>query len=300
MTKQVLSTFFSAARGVLGDWRSLVALALLYAALVAAAVVFVTTREASLFQIGVTAVAAALVPVLFFAMASAAASYAVGESRTLPLVRRALRGFLKVVLVSIPLLALVVGAVWAMNKLENKVRHEPNEEASVSYPADEGSEDESGAEEGAAERRPKPRVRWAYVAVSALRLLLLGVVLPLLALHLWLVAVRDGLRACVTRLHRTLARALSARSVFIYALGMIFFALLPYFLVIKRTPVSAGWLELSLLGIRLAAAFAFTLTGFLATARALARIGADAATDGATAPQPDTPPRVAEPASVTS
>lgn len=294
MTKNVLSALFNAARELLRDFGALAALAVIYAALIVAVVLFVTTREASVFQIALTAACAVAAPVLFVLVAGAAAAYAAGESRPSGVVRRGLAGFLKVLLITIPVVALAVGAVWATNKLENRVRHDPNEEARVAYPSM-GGEDEEGAAV-----RPKPPVRWAYVAVSAFRLFLLGVLLPLLAIHLWIVAVRDGLKAVFVRLHRTLARAFSARSVFTYAVGMIVFALIPYFLVTRRTPASAGWLELTLLAVRLAAAFALTLFGFVMTMRALARTDGDMTGGPALVRQPSAQPRVDEAVGVTS
>ena len=297
MTKNVLSALSSAARGLLRNFGALLVLALLYAALITAAVLFVTTREATTFQLALTALAAVAVPVLFFVVAAAAAAYAVGEARPAGVLRRALANFLKVLAVSLPVLALVVGTIWAMNKLENRVKHDPRDEASAQYSA---NMDEEGAD-SADEPRPKPPVRWAYVFYSALRLLLLGVFLPLVAVHLWIAAVRDGLGGALRKIHRLVARALSARSVFTYAVGMIVFALVPYFLIIKRTPASASWLELSFISVRLLAAFALTLFGFVATTAALARYDDDGAgADPALVRQPDPQPRPAEPASVTS
>jgi hypothetical protein len=298
MTKNVLSTLFNAARGLLRNFGALLALAILYAALIVAVVLFVTTREATVFQIALTAVCAVAAPILFFLVASAAASYAAGESRPIGLLGRSVRNFLKVLLVSIPILALVVGTVWGMNKLESRVRHDPREEASEQYAMTDESADEGSSGVDSADK-PKPPVRWAYVFYSALRLFLLGFVLPLVAIHLWIVAARDGLKG-VVNLHRVIIRALSARAVFTYAVGMIVFALLPYFLIIKRTPASAGSLELSLLGIRLVAAFALTLFGFVATMTALARDRADDATRTVPVRQPLPPPRVEETASATS
>jgi hypothetical protein len=106
---------------------------------------------------------------------------------------------------------------------------------------------------------------------------------------LWIVAARDGLRAALLRHHRVVARALSARSVFTYALGMIVFALVPYFFIIKQTPSSAGWLELSFLSTRLIVAFLLTLFGFVSTVAALARIDGDATGANALASQPVAP-----------
>jgi hypothetical protein len=287
MTKNVFSTLFNAARELLRNFGALVALAVLYAALIAAAVLFVTTREASVFQLALTALAAVALPVLLFLLLAACATYAVGQSRAGEVLRGALRNFLKVLALSIPVLALVVGTVWATNKLEARVKVDPQEEARFQNETHEHNADED--ETGDETPHAKPPVRWAYVFYSALRLFLLGFVLPLIAIHLWIVAARDGLRAAILRHHRVVLRALSARSVFTYALGMIVFALVPYFFIIKQTPSRAGWLELSFLSTRLVVAFLLTLFGFVSTVAALARIDDDAAGANTLVPQPVAP-----------
>lgn len=295
MTKNVLNALFSAARSVLRDWPALATLAVLYAALVAACGLFVTTREARIWQIALTFVLALAVPFLLFVVLAACGVYAaVGEARPVAVVAGGLKNFWKVALLSLPVIALAAGTLYGMNKLESRVRHDPQEEARVAYP-EPSDEDEADAAE-----RPKPRVRWAYVMVSALRLLLVGFVLPLAAVHLWLAALREGFGATLRRIHRVLLRAYSARSVLTYAVGMIVFALAPYFLIIKRTPARAGWLELSLLALRLGAAFFLTLFGWLITTRALARLDADGAQEHALAPQPIVPPRSTAPAGATN
>ncbi|MDT7542191.1 MAG: hypothetical protein QOE33_2095 [Acidobacteriota bacterium] len=297
MTKNVLNALFNAARGLLRNFGALLALAILYAALLAAAVLFVTTREASVVQLGLTALAAVALPVLFFLLVAACASYAAGESRPFGLMRGALRNFLKVLALSIPVLALVVGTVWGLNKLESRVKIDPQEEARFQNETHAHEEDEA---DDTTAPHAKPPVRWAYVFYSALRLFLLGFVLPLIAIHLWIVAARDGLKAALLTHHRTIARALSARSVFTYALGMIVFALVPYFFIIKQTPSSTGWLELSFLSTRLVVAFALTLFGFVSTVAALARIDGDATNAPSLVPQTTAPaqPRTEMPATV--
>lgn len=293
MTKEVLSALASAARGLARDWRALAALAALYAALVAACGLFVTTREATAWQLFLTAALALAAPLLLCVVAAGCALYAAGERRALALVAGALKGSWKTLLLGLPVLALVVLTVWGMDKLENKVRHDPRAEAQETFapPGGEAESDAGAAGEAgeAAGARRRPPVRWKYVFVSALRLLLLGVVLPLLALHLWLSAARHGFGAALRGVGRTLARAYSARSVLTYAVGMIVFALVPYFLLTVRTPSDAGWLEVSLLSARLGLAFLLTLGGVLMTMTALARDS----DGGDSAPAPLAPPRPA-------
>lgn len=288
MTKEVLSALAAAARGLLRDWRALAALAVLYAALVAACGLFVTTREATAWQLFLTAALAAAIPLLLCVVLAGCAVYAAGERRALPVVTGALKGFWKVAVLGLPVLALVVLTVWGMNKLENKVRHDPRAEAQETFasPAEEESEAEAG------ETKKRPPVRWKYVFVSALRLLLLGVVLPLLAAQLFVGAARGGIGAGLRRL----GRAFGPRPVLTYAVGMIVFALLPYFLFNLRTPARAGWLELTLLSLRLGLVFLLTLGGALMTMTALARADGDGeeAAPVPAAPPPQPAPRVEE------
>ena len=292
MTKDVLSALGSAARGLFRDWRALAALAALYAALIAACGLFVTTREATAWQLFLTAALAVAIPLLLCAVLAGCAVYAAGERRALAVTTGALRGFWKVLVLGLPVLALVVLTVWGMNKLEAKVRHDPRTQAQETFTSP-GEEEAETAESGATKKRP---VRWKYVFVSALRLLLLGVVLPLLAAHLFIAAARGGLRR---GFGRTLARAYAPRSVLTYAVGMIVFALLPYFLFNLRTPARAGWLEVSLLSVRLGLVFLLTLGGALMTLTALARADDDGETLPATAattpPPPPPAPRAEEP-----
>lgn len=289
MTKEVLSALASAARGLVRDWRCVAALAVLYAALVAACGLFVTTREATTWQLFLTAALAVAVPLLLCVLLAGCAVYAAGERRALAVVTGALKGFWKVAALGLPVLALVVLAVWGMNKLEHKVRHDPRTEAQETFTSPEEGESEAASDE--TKKRP---VRWKYVFVSALRLLLLGVLLPLLAMHLFVAAARRGL---LRRFGRTLGRAYAPRSVLTYAVGMIVFALLPYFLFNLRTPASAGWLEVSLLSLRLGLVFLLTLGGALMTMTALARADDDGETSpapAAAAPPPQPAPRAGE------
>ncbi|HEV2799084.1 MAG TPA: hypothetical protein VGW12_01230 [Pyrinomonadaceae bacterium] len=272
MTKNVLANIFSAARDLVRTPRALLVLVALYLALIASVFYFITTREATMWQLFVTGTTFVLAPLLFFVVQAAGASYAVGERSARGLLRRTARSFLKVLLVSVPVILLAVLSVYLLNKLEQRVQLSPEERAREQFSRMADTE-EGGAESATAseESRPKPPVRWKYLFVSALRLFLLGVFLPLVAIHLWLAAVRDGLGRAYARFHRHFARAFSARSVFTYGVGMIFFALLPYFLITKRTPFDSNTLELLVFGARIVLAFTLMLFGWVMTMTALAR-----------------------------
>jgi hypothetical protein len=270
MTKNVLASLFAAARDLVRSPRALAVLVALYVALIAAVFFFITTREATLWQLFVTGASFILAPLLFFVVQAAGASYAVGHRGAGALLRHTARSFLKVLVVSIPFVLLAVLSVYLLNKLEQRVQLSPEERASMEYAR---SSTQSGETESSEASNRKPPVRWKYLFVSALRLFVLGLFLPLAAMHLWLVAARDGLVAAFARFHRHILRAFSARSVLTYGVGMIVFALIPYFLITKRTPFTSNTLELVIFGARIFLAFSLMLFGWVLTMTALARSG---------------------------
>jgi hypothetical protein len=115
-------------------------------------------------------------------------------------------------------------------------------------------------------------LRWQDALVSSSWLALLGVVLPLAAAHLWLSAARAGLAATLKGFHRVVGRAFAPRSVLVYAVGLFLFGLMPYLVLFTRTPLTNGWAEMTVFGLRLALVFTLTLVGWVVTLGALARV----------------------------
>jgi MFS family permease len=278
MTKNVLASIYAAARDLARSPRALAMLFALYVALIASIFFFITTRVATLWQLFVTGASFLLAPLLFFVVQAAGAGYAVGHRRARSLARHAARSFMQVLLVSIPFILLAVLSVYLLDKLERRVQLSPEERARIEYARSNAQADEAESASAAEASRPKPPVRWKYLFVSALRLFVLGIFLPLAAMHLWLAVARDGLFAAFARIHRHLARAFSAQSLFTYGVGMIVFALIPYFLITKRTPVSNNMLELAIFGARIFLAFSLMLFGWVMTLTALADAGRQTAT----------------------
>ena len=287
MTKNVLASIYAAARCLLRSPAAFAVLAALYLALILACYFFITTREATVWQLFVTGATFILAPLLFFVVQAAGASYAVGVRGAGALLRATARSFLKVLAVSLPVLLVAVLSVYLLNKLENRVKLTPEERAqyAMTSPSSDETEIDSASSESS---RPKPPVRWKYLFVSALRLLVLGVFLPLVAMHLWIAAARDGLGAAFAGFHRHVSRAFSARSVLTYGVGMIFFALLPYFLITKRTPFSSNTLEILVFGARILVAFSLMLFGWVMTMTALARTDDEQPALDATLDEPQT------------
>ena len=271
MIKDSLNALGASARDLLRDPRALLLLAALYAALLGSVYLFFATGVANVWQLGVSALAALAAPVLFFLLQSAAAHAALPGETSRGLARRAARDSLKVLLLAIPVAALgalFVYLLWKMQGWLPRVEEAPQAYASAT-----------------AGPRPAP-LHWQDALASSLWLLLLGFVLPLAAAHLWLAAARDGLGATLRGLHRVVGRAFAPRSVLVYAVGFFVFGLMPYFVLFTRTSVSNGWGELSLFGLRLALAFAFTLLGWAIMLGALARVTPAAPAPDAAAPAP--------------
>lgn len=101
--------------------------------------------------------------------------------------------------------------------------------------------------------------------VVAARYLLTGVVAPLIAIQLWIVASRDGLGPTLRGLPQIATRALAPQSVFVYGGGLLFFAVAPYFLIFHPTHIERTWLEVSLLVARLSLSALLILFGWVTT-----------------------------------
>ena len=259
MIKNAFNALGDSARSLLRNWRALFVLNVLYAALLAALYVFFKTGVANAWQLVVSALAFVLAPLLFFVLQAALAHFAGGDVGPGALLKRALRDFGKVLLVSLPLIALAVLFVYLLGKLEAYLP-KPSEASSTTafVPHPQG--------------RPPVPLRWQEVLLSSLWLTLLGFVLPLLAVRLWLSVARDGLKATLKGAHRLAARAFAPAFVLVYAVGLFVFGLMPYFVLFTRTPVKGAWAEVLLFGLRLALAFIFTLWGWAVTLGALARV----------------------------
>lgn len=111
--------------------------------------------------------------------------------------------------------------------------------------------------------------------VVAVRYLLAGVIAPLLAIQLWIAASHDGLRSLVRRLHQVAGKTFAPQALFIYASGVLVFAIAPYFLVFHTTQTERAWLEVSLLVVRLSVSALLILFGWVATVGTLTLLSKD-------------------------
>ena len=258
-----LKTFFTATRRLLQQWRVMAVMAAVYASLLAALFLFVATKEATRWQVMWTLIFAALAPALFFLLQAMIVNYAHGEAQAITLLRRSFKDSCRLALASIPLALLVVLLVNLLNK--------PNSYSALQFPFPHFTQDTWPP------TQPRPSgisqaelLSWSQLALSTLRLLVFAVVLPLGAIQLWGATVREGLLKALKKLPRNLARAFAPRSALVYAIGLVLFGLIPYFLLFTHTPASNPWVEFAFFVARLVLVFVFTLYGWALTMDALA------------------------------
>ncbi|HKP81455.1 MAG TPA: hypothetical protein VJT69_05530 [Pyrinomonadaceae bacterium] len=194
-----------------------------YAGLLLAIYLFVSTREATISQLILTLVAVVSAPALFFVVQAVSVSYPHGS-----ISRGLIKKSLRLVAVSLPVLALTLLTIYGLNKIH-------------SHPT----------------------------IVTAVRYLLLAVVIPLLAIQLWIAGSNSGLRSSVKNLRKVLSSTFAPRSVFVYACGFLIFAVVPYYLLQGKTSIQRPWLELSLLFLRIGVSAILILIGWVTTVGAI-------------------------------
>src|SRR6185369_13071985 len=173
----------------------------------------------------------------------------------------ALRDCWKLLVISISLIIIAVLASFLFSKFGGSAPATAIREVARSVPAP----------SRAVVPKPQP-VHWQTVALTTLEYLIFFLILPLAAIHLWLVTAREGLSPAFKRSARILARAFAPQAVITYAIGFVIFAVVPYFLVVTRTPAGTAWLDAGLLVVRLLLAVAFSLIGWVATVGALGEL----------------------------
>lgn len=258
MLTESFQSIATATRQLLRNRSVMILLAGLYAALIAALYLFVTIREASSGQVVLSLLLAITAPCLFFVLQTAGAS----QTRSLragTLLSETLRSSWKVIVVSVPLIALAVLLTYLLGKAQ-------------SYMGTDGRElsDVAAQYQLRASNDGRPPLRWSHLILNAIRYLSLGLVLPLIAIHLWVASVGSDLLATVKATKELIVGAFAPKSVLIYMAGFVVFGVVPYLLLVKPTPASRAWMEITFFVGRLLLVFVLTLFGWVITMRALA------------------------------
>jgi len=265
MLTDTFHSIATAARKVLKNWKSMVLIAIVYAALLAALYFFMAVREASIVQVALTfglAIAALVLFFLLHAMIAGGVAERIDSDAELSigsLIRRSAANLWKLVVISLPLIAVAVLVAYLLGKAQNYFAVSP----------DAANDMLERAASSRTRNSERPPIDWPVATISSVRYLFFGLFLPLATIHLWLATVREGLWPAVRRIATHLSNAFAPQSVLIYIVGFLVFGLLPYLLLFKTTSTTEAWLEILLLVARLAGVFGLTLFGWVITVWAL-------------------------------
>ncbi|HEX5703119.1 MAG TPA: hypothetical protein VFX97_07970 [Pyrinomonadaceae bacterium] len=256
-----LRLWFESLRRTLTNLRALGIFIALYALLLVSFYFFISTREATVWQVLATYALMLVLPAVFFVFQAAILEFASARKFG---AKNILLSAMKIAAVTIPVL--IIGALlwWLMNKLQ--LRYPPEPPPLVIPPAP-----------------PKaPPTHWPSLLITTLRFVLFGVALPLATIHLWIEAsvcdvrasLAGGARNVFGTIGRALARAFSSESVFVYGLGLILFVLGPYLVLLPRLTFTGTKTAFTLFVVQVIVALLLMLIGWVVTLVTLARASA--------------------------
>jgi hypothetical protein len=256
-----IKRFLNTTRSILTDPKALALLAALYAVLLATLYGFISIREATVTQVAITYVFLLLIPIEFFLFQAAILHHATTGKFHWPQI---LRDAIKFAVIAIPIVLLGFLVAYLLNKWQ---AHHLAPEPPLIVP-------------GARTPPPIQPLHWPSVLFATARLLLLGVALPLAAIHLWIEVAAQDVRSsfsggAITVLKRTgtaVARAFAFDSVATFALGLIIFVLVPYAILFLGNPPRGNKTDFAVFVARLLLVFLFTFIGWIITLTTLAKL----------------------------
>ena len=259
----ILKLWISTIASTIAHPGALLVFAIIYAVLLVASYLFISIREATIWQVLITYVLMILIPLGFFTLQASIINRVLDHKFRWRVI---LIDALKFLAVTIPVLLIV----WLLYYLLNKI--------SVRYPAPVVVVPPAPPV-GKVVPPTTPPLHWPSLFFTTLRFVLLGIAFPLATIHLWIAVAggevrtlfSDGAKSFFQRIGSALARAFSSHSVLIYGLGLIIFFVLPYIALIPTFSISGNKTEFAVFGLRLLLAFLFSLVGWVSTLTALAR-----------------------------
>jgi len=259
MITATLKTWLQTVRALLTNMLALAMFVALDALLLGSFYIFISTREATVWQVLVTYVFLILLPLEFFLLQATILDAAHGRRFHW---KRIVLNAIKIAVVTIPVLLVAWGLWYLLNKLQARF---PAPSVPITF--------------GATSPKPQP-IHWPTLLFSTLRFLLFGVALPLAAIRLWIEVTAGEVRALFTggakavlnRLGNTLGRAFATDAVLIYGIGLILVVLLPYLILLLKLSVKGNKTEFIIFIGQLLIAFVVALCGWIVTVSALARL----------------------------
>jgi hypothetical protein len=259
MVTATLKTWFDEMRALLTNVSALAIFAALYALVLATLYWFIATREATVWQVAITLLGLVVIPAEFFILQAAILDQARDQTFRW---RAILIDALKIFVVTIPILIVAYVLWYLLNKWQ---LHYPAPKATIVFPPG----------------PPKPQtVHWPTLLFATLRCLLFGIAFPLATIHKWIEVTRNdvktlfagGAKGILKRIGRGCAHAFSSNSVLAYALGVVFFVLIPYALLFVPITIKGNKTEFTVFVLRLVLVFVFILFGWIVTVGALAKL----------------------------
>jgi hypothetical protein len=251
MIKDVFHSIASAALRLFANWAALLISLAMYLALLGAVYLFFNVREATAAQLALNLILPIAAVALFFLIQAMGVSYVrigVGAGY---LAKRSLTDGWRILLASLPLILIAVVFIYLFDK------------------ADQSFFIMSGAAGSKA-----MNWSWAAVAVHAVQIFLIHILLPLIAINLWIEAVSQGVAAAFLEIGRVVARAIAPRSLLIYVVICAVFGATVYFLLSRLATYTDPWTQLWAVGIKTALALLLTFVGWMLTLGSIAELTA--------------------------
>ena len=245
MFQDIFKAIGNAERKLFAHFGTTLMALLLYALLLAVAYAFLTTGERTATQVILSLLVLPLLGViLFFTLQSLGVSYTRVGVNAAYLLRRALSDCWKLLIVSLPLILLAWLLHYAYAKATGKLVYDQ--------------------EHG-----------WHGKTLNWLWMVFFYLALPLMAMHVWIAAVREGIGATFRKYLRHMIRAFAPRSLAVYVLAWIINGLLAYLLLFAfKTQFGGPWVELILLGLRMGLAALLVFMAWFVSLGALAEVTA--------------------------
>jgi hypothetical protein len=254
-----LKLWFSTIKTTLTNIGALIVFTIIYAILLATFFRFIWIREATVWQVLFTYTFMILIPAEFFIFQAAIIDRVRDQKFRW---RAILIDAVKFFVATIPVLLIA----WLLAYLLNKLAVRFPAPALPPLPVAPGP--------------PKPApLHWPSLLFATLKFVLWGVAAPLAAIHLWIAIAggevgslfSGGAKSFSSRIGSALGRAFASDSVLIYALGLIIFFVLPYFILVPTFTIKGNKTEFAVFVLRLLVAAVLSLLGWVVTVSALAK-----------------------------
>ncbi|NBU28666.1 MAG: hypothetical protein EBS42_10800 [Caulobacteraceae bacterium] len=246
---RVLGVIAEAGRRLTASLSSVLVALLLYLLLLGALFLFLTTRESSVWQVAMGLVVWPLAAVLIFFVAQTFGLVAIRAGiDTGYKLKRACVDSSKLIVATLPLLAIALGVLYGLEALDDLIVRRL-----------------AALDAGRVDWLLRSRLGLEWVRTG-----LLWVVFPLLAVHWWILALREGAWQALWGVRRVFGEAFNPGSILVYLLTAGFYGVLAWLLFRLRPTIEREWLELWLFGARMALALLVVFLGWLLTLGSLA------------------------------